>query len=163
MVEKNRTIERREDSSAALTNLMAVNAQARYMANCEFKDEDWAMEAFDCKPQLYPGDILFFREDVWHSTQDTMLDRISLIIDVWRAPLRTTPAVLIEKGSSAGVANRQNELDAHQVELHRDDAKIFGERRDRVGAARRLSERRVNRRRTVRSRGRSVSRASPEP
>ena len=127
MVEKNRTIERREDSSAALTNLMAVNAQARYMANCEFKDDDWAMEAFDCKPQLYPGDILFFREDVWHSTQDTMLDRISLIIDVWRMPLRTTPISFIQKGSKSAISERLNEQSEYNELLHEDDNKIFSQ------------------------------------
>lgn len=158
MVEKNRSTDRLVGRSSALTNLMAVDAAARYQHNCALASvDDWDMERLDCRPHLLPGDILFFREDVYHATQDSFLDRISLIIDVWRAPLRTTPAVFIEKGSSAGVANRENELDAHQLELHRDDTKIFGERGGGAGDGRRLSERRVNRRRTMRSRGRSVS------
>ena len=126
MVEKNRTTERREDTSATLTNLMAVNAQTRYMVNCELEDEDWAMEKFECRPRLYPGDILFFREDVWHSTQDTALDRISLILDVWRMPLRTTPTSFIEKGSKAAVSERQNEASGYIKNLfHKDDQTIF--------------------------------------
>ena len=128
MVEKNRTTERREDASATLTNLMAVNAQARYMVNCELEDESWDMARFECRPRLYPGDILFFREDVWHSTQDMALDRISLILDVWRMPLRTTPTSFIEKGSKAVLSERQNEVGKFEkIMHHKDEQKIFAE------------------------------------
>lgn len=64
-------------------------SRCRYAHNCYLRDADmWNREALDCRPHLYPGDMLFFREDVWHSTQDSLLDRVSLIIDVsaclWR-------------------------------------------------------------------------------
>jgi len=35
-----------------------------------------------CTPILDPGDALFFREDVWHRTQDMKANRFSLIIDI---------------------------------------------------------------------------------
>ena len=36
---------------------------------------------------LAAGDALFFREDVWHRTQDETLDRVAFIMDVLRLPL----------------------------------------------------------------------------
>eukprot|EP00316_Scyphosphaera_apsteinii_P000693 CAMPEP_0119316536 /NCGR_PEP_ID=MMETSP1333-20130426/39898_1 /TAXON_ID=418940 /ORGANISM="Scyphosphaera apsteinii, Strain RCC1455" /LENGTH=545 /DNA_ID=CAMNT_0007322209 /DNA_START=129 /DNA_END=1766 /DNA_ORIENTATION=- len=48
----------------------------------------WAeMEDISCIIDLDPGDLVFFREDVWHRTQDMILDRVAVIFDVLRAPL----------------------------------------------------------------------------
>ena len=50
--------------------------------------DDWhAYEKLGCDIPMDPGDMLFFREDVWHRTQDMRLDRVALIMDVFRAPL----------------------------------------------------------------------------
>lgn len=43
-------------------------------------------ERLGCNISLNPGDILFAREDVWHRTQDTDLDRVALKVDVFRFP-----------------------------------------------------------------------------
>ena len=49
---------------------------------------DWhGLEALSCPIPMAPGDLLFFREDVWHRTQDMELDRTSFIMDVLRFPL----------------------------------------------------------------------------
>ena len=45
-----------------------------------------AYESLGCTIGLNPGDVLFFREDVFHRTQDMILDRVSFIIDVLRFP-----------------------------------------------------------------------------
>ena len=45
------------------------------------------LEGLGCDVPLDPGDVLFFREDLFHRTQDVLHDRIALIIDVWRMPL----------------------------------------------------------------------------
>ena len=48
---------------------------------------DWAaIDRLGCNVSLDPGDILFWREDVWHRTQDVALDRIALRIDIQRLP-----------------------------------------------------------------------------
>ena len=93
-----------------------------------FTDRNSSLSALACSSCLYPGDILFFREDVWHSTQDMALDRISLILDVWRMPLRTTPTSFIEKGSKAVISERQNEVGKFEkIMHHKDEQKIFAE------------------------------------
>ena len=45
------------------------------------------MDQLSCVVHLDPGDVLLFREDVWHRTQDESLDRVALILDVLRFPL----------------------------------------------------------------------------
>ena len=45
------------------------------------------LQGISCDVPLAPGDVLFFREDVNHRTQDVEQDRIALIIDVHRLPL----------------------------------------------------------------------------
>ena len=44
-------------------------------------------EELSCEIPLNPGDMLFFREDVFHRTQDMELNRLSMIMDVLRFPL----------------------------------------------------------------------------
>jgi len=46
-----------------------------------------AIDALGCDVPLSPGDMLFWRDDVWHRTQDIMLDRVALRLDVLRFPL----------------------------------------------------------------------------
>ena len=59
---------------------------------------------------MQPGDAIFFREDVWHRTQDTLVDRLALIVDIYRVPLRTAPRdTHIDKGSSIVESARANE------------------------------------------------------
>ena len=49
--------------------------------------DDWAaIDRLGCDVALDPGDILFWREDVWHRTQDAVLDRMALRIDIQRLP-----------------------------------------------------------------------------
>uniref|UniRef100_A0A7S2DAN9 Uncharacterized protein n=1 Tax=Haptolina brevifila TaxID=156173 RepID=A0A7S2DAN9_9EUKA len=56
-------------------------------------NDQWhGFERLGCDIPLDPGDMLFFREDVWHRTQDMDLDRIGLIVDVLRFPLNSMPA-----------------------------------------------------------------------
>jgi len=76
-------------------------------------DEPFEPEQFKCSTVMRPGDVLFFREDVFHKTQDTLTDRVSLILDIFRVPLRTTPrGKHIEKGSAVVSSARSNEEDA---------------------------------------------------
>ena len=95
MISKNLSTSRGH-ASAASTNLEAVSARARYAQNCAMTrdfnhDYGFERDRFKCSPALDPGDVLFFREDVWHKTQDALLDRLALIVDIYRVPLRTTP------------------------------------------------------------------------
>ena len=53
-------------------------------------------ERLGCKIPMNPGDVLFFREDIWHRTQDMTNDRIGLILDILRFPNcndRSHPAI----------------------------------------------------------------------
>lgn len=57
--------------------------------------QDWhAYENLGCDIPMSPGDILFFREDVWHRTQDMTLDRTGLIVDILRYPLIIDPDIV---------------------------------------------------------------------
>ena len=40
---------------------------------------------------MEPGDLLFFREDTWHRTQDMDVNRLGLILDILRLPFRDQP------------------------------------------------------------------------
>ena len=99
MVSKNGSTARLDNADAAVTNLEAVHTDLRYRQNCRLSARHWQQEHFKCSPALHPGDVIFFREDVWHKTQDALLDRVSLIVDIYRVPLRTTPLTAIEEGS----------------------------------------------------------------
>ena len=80
------------------TNIVLMPASTRYAHNCalhaalaetgEGRAHNATLEAlheqFGCAVALDPGDLLFFREDVWHRTQDTRRDRLALILDVAR-------------------------------------------------------------------------------
>ena len=49
--------------------------------------DDWAgIDRLACDVPLDPGDVLFWREDVWHRTQDLKFDRRALRIDIRRLP-----------------------------------------------------------------------------
>mmetsp|Transcript_36373 Transcript_36373/g.70170 ORF Transcript_36373/g.70170 Transcript_36373/m.70170 type:complete len:84 (-) Transcript_36373:104-355(-) len=39
-------------------------------------------EAFGCTVEMDPGDVLFFREDIFHRTQNMLASRYSLILDI---------------------------------------------------------------------------------
>ena len=97
LISKNSTIARTNlatDPASRRTNLLTASAAYRYAFNCEVDsvgDFVWNDPAALCAPRLLPGDVLFFREDVFHRTQDALLDRLALIVDVLRVPLRTTP------------------------------------------------------------------------
>ena len=50
---------------------------------------EWPLlDALGCDVTLRPGDMLFWREDVWHRTQDVSLDRVALRLDVLRFPMQ---------------------------------------------------------------------------
>ena len=40
------------------------------------------LDELGCTPEANPGDAIFFREDVLHRTQDTEVDRLTIIVDV---------------------------------------------------------------------------------
>lgn len=123
VVSKNRSTLRHDPrnhpAAAHKTNLMAVPASARYAQNCALLDkstdggQNWDdNDLWQCTPPggMQPGDAIFFREDVWHRTQDTLVDRLALIVDIYRVPLRTAPRdTHIDKGSSIVESARANE------------------------------------------------------
>ena len=87
--------------NARRTNLATCSAEARYAHNCVYAQQSaakqgansrWQPVDFECTPEVQPGDAVFFREDVWHKTQDTLVDRVALIVDIFRLPLRIAPA-----------------------------------------------------------------------
>ena len=103
LISKNQSTTRssRNSSCATLSNLEPVPAAVRYAHNCQLSpsQDSWVRELpLGCQPWMVPGDVLFFREDVWHRSQDVALDRLSFIIHIYRTPLRTTPLVAIETG-----------------------------------------------------------------
>ena len=51
-----------------------------------------AVERVGCDVPLAPGDVLFWREDAWHRTQDMRFDRVALRIDIVRFPFATDVA-----------------------------------------------------------------------
>lgn len=118
MVSKNRSTARPTGGPALNhANLVALPAYERYQRNCQIlgKDGDaWQDLAnpLSCTgdhAKLAPGDVLFFREDVHHRTQDSHIDRVSLIIDIHRQPLRDAPDVKIDAGSQHVQSKRTNE------------------------------------------------------
>lgn len=52
-----------------------------------------AFDALGCDVILDPGDVVVFREDVWHRTQDMTADRSAIIFDVLRWPLYGLPGI----------------------------------------------------------------------
>jgi len=60
---------------------------------------------------LEPGDVVFFREDVYHRTQDALQQRVALIVDIMRLPLRSTPIkpIVARVGVQMGDAYQQAE------------------------------------------------------
>lgn len=114
MISKNRsTLRGGSRAVAAHTNLAAVPASARYAHNCAFRSRhpDYHdPQALLCNTQMLPGDVLFFREDVWHRTQDALLDRVALILDIYRVPLRHAPVRHIQTGSELVHSARANEM-----------------------------------------------------
>lgn len=120
MVAKNGSTAKGGEASAMRTNLVAVPAAARYAHNCAISDADnWghaqSQSQLGCTTSLRPGDVLFFREDIWHRSQDAELDRIALIVDVIRLPLRSTP--LHTAGEMAARPGFSG-VDAFASELH---------------------------------------------
>ena len=101
MVSKGSQPGQNEPGHEAHANLQLVPSATRYAHNCGFLDEaEYARSAlgvgglFDqvsCVVPMAAGDILFFREDVWHRTQDTLVDRLAFIFDIGRYPLPDTP------------------------------------------------------------------------
>ena len=82
---------------------------------------DWhAYESLGCDIPMSPGDILFFREDVWHRTQDMHLDRVSLIMDVFRLPLLPEGAVLAEGEQKEGQKQKQKQKQEEEEEQEGD-------------------------------------------
>ena len=113
MVSKNRSTARPTGGPA----LNHANAYERYERNCQILGSDsWEELAnpLSCTGKhahLAPGDVLFFREDVHHRTQDTQIDRVALIIDIHRLPLRDAPDVRIGEGSEHVQSKRTNQVE----------------------------------------------------
>lgn len=59
----------------------SIDSTGKYLMDIT---DELFFESVSCDIPMDPGDILFFREDVWHRTQDTLHDRIALIIDIER-------------------------------------------------------------------------------
>ena len=68
-----------------------VGAKIRKRRLWGVNDQWLGFERLGCDIPMDPGDMLFFREDVWHRTQDMDLDRIGLILDILRFPLTSMP------------------------------------------------------------------------
>merc|ERR1711879_1118008 len=53
---------------------------------------DGMLDQLKCCPSLQPGDAVFYREDVAHRTQDQLVDRLSMVIQIdTRHPEISTP------------------------------------------------------------------------
>ena len=96
LLSKNRSAGRSPSADAARSNLAAVPAAAKYAAHdCQLGRAallgEWEPEELSCRPAMQPGDVIFFREDVWHASADAELERIALIVHIFRLPLRNTP------------------------------------------------------------------------
>ena len=50
-----------------------------------------AADELSCVAHMDPGDVLIFREDTLHRTQDQEVDRVAFIWDILRFPLPDTP------------------------------------------------------------------------
>ena len=105
-------IRKQEPSEAARTNVRLVHTGKYYEVECDdhelrgriFKQtndqgeqartafsrlkHERSFERNSCDIPLLPGDAVFWREDVWHRTQDVQNDRLALILDVLRFPLQ---------------------------------------------------------------------------
>ena len=58
-----------------------------------------------CTIPMRPGDVLFFRDDIWHRTADMSIDRTALIIDILRLPLPDELGLEQEIELMSGVVN----------------------------------------------------------
>lgn len=106
------------------TNLVLVPASLRYAHNCELglgkrPSGDW-LDEHSCSVAMDPGDVLFFREDVFHRTQDVLHDRYALILDINRFPLASSVDLAKEEVISRE-SNRQKSVVVTGV-LRRDPA-----------------------------------------
>ena len=103
------------DPASRRTNLLVTSAAARYASNCDvegIQDFAWDNQYEMCAPRMLPGDVLFFREDVTHRTQDALLDRLALIVDILRLPLRSTPLNREERNPDAAVQTTMQDSSA---------------------------------------------------
>ena len=87
LLSKNGTTAPSPPPSAAHSNLEVVSAAARYALNCEPTrpgQQPWPVayvpSALSCRHSMHPGDMIFFREDVTHRSQDAEWERLALIV-----------------------------------------------------------------------------------
>ena len=95
------------------TNLRLLPVMLRYAHNCELELGSrgtgvWPqLDAHSCVAEMEPGDVLFFREDVWHRTQDALYDRNALIVDIHRFPMASAARELSEASVTSAVTNKK--------------------------------------------------------
>ena len=75
---------------------------------------------------MAPGDVLIFREDVWHRTQDVLHDRTALIVDIMRFPLPGSLAELKPEDVKSATTNMMRAEVFEGVLRHEDDWKREG-------------------------------------
>jgi len=107
------------------TNLRLLPTTLRYAHNCELELRSLAPGSFldthSCVAEMEPGDVLFFREDVWHRTQDALYDRNALIVDIHRFPMAGATSELSEADVTSAVTNKKG-AELFQGVLNDDDA-----------------------------------------
>lgn len=93
LVSKNSSTARGEHC-AGRSNLMVIS-DAKLRATIRPTDFERVprIERLGCKLQLTPGDMLFFREDVVHRTQDLECDRLAFSVPILRFPLQPGAAL----------------------------------------------------------------------
>ena len=109
------------------TNLRLVPASERYASNCRLGMVGQAsgawLDAHSCVAEMVPGDVLIFREDVWHRTQDVLHDRNALIVDILRFPLASSASDLRPEEVTSATTNMKRTEVFEGVLSHKDDWK----------------------------------------
>ena len=110
LVSKNRSTAPSSAALASKSNIIAVSAAARYGLNCQLSPlEELQRHQLEehvaphgCRVSMQPGDLLFFREDVWHRTQDVRVDRLAFSVPVFRLTPRSAPDVDLPRSIHRG-------------------------------------------------------------
>lgn len=97
LVSKNGSTGPSSTAAASRSNIVAAPVSARYGLNCRLSPWNFnetveeTIHEYGCEVTMQPGDMLFFREDVWHRTQDIDIDRIALSTPIFRVTPRNAP------------------------------------------------------------------------
>ena len=61
--------------------LYAEELKLRVRHGCK-RSQETLLDKISCAPKAVPGDVLYYRGDLWHRTQDTWYARVALTVDV---------------------------------------------------------------------------------